>query len=213
MHPTDQGLRTLQEIRTIMERSSRFISLSGWSGIAAGAFALAGAYIARLRISLFHMEGSELAGCETCLRSELLALAAAMFAAALISALIFTRQSARKNGDHFWGPSSQRLLWHSMLPLVAGGFLLWRMVQIEQYALLPAVSLVFYGLGLVSGSKYTRGEVGYLGYAQLLTGLVAIWLTEWGLLLWAFGFGVLHIVYGLVMWWRPREMNPHEQPH
>ncbi len=45
-----QHLQDLTEIRSMMERSSRFISLSGLSGISAGVFALIGAYLAYRRI-------------------------------------------------------------------------------------------------------------------------------------------------------------------
>ena len=39
-------LRDIGEIRSLMERSSKFISLSGWAGIFAGIYALAGVYVA-----------------------------------------------------------------------------------------------------------------------------------------------------------------------
>ena len=46
MNEQNQHLETLQDIKKIMERSSRFLSLSGLSGIAAGICALAGSVIA-----------------------------------------------------------------------------------------------------------------------------------------------------------------------
>jgi hypothetical protein len=76
------------------------------------------------------------------------------------------------------------------------------MLKLEYYVLIPPACLIFYGLALVNASKYTLGEVRYLGYGQLILGVINIWLPEYGLYFWAAGFGVLHIVYGLVMWYR-----------
>jgi hypothetical protein len=75
------------------------------------------------------------------------------------------------------------------------------MLDSGAYTWIPGLSLIFYGLALVNGSKYTLGEIRYLGYAELLTGLICLWVTpDWYLVLWAFGFGILHIVYGVAMW-------------
>ena len=46
MNVQDQHLDALRDIQRIMQRSSRFISLSGLSGIAAGVWALVGAIFA-----------------------------------------------------------------------------------------------------------------------------------------------------------------------
>ena len=72
----------------------------------------------------------------------------------------------------------------------------------EQYDIIIPVSLIFYGLALINGSRYTIGEVRYLGYTELAAGLLSLWLPEWGLALWALGFGLLHIIYGIAMWWK-----------
>jgi hypothetical protein len=75
-------------------------------------------------------------------------------------------------------------------------------MELKQYDLIPAASLIFYGLALINGSKYTLGEVRYLGFAQLITGFIALWFVGSGLYFWAFGFGILHIIYGVAMWWK-----------
>src|ERR1700744_2877545 len=51
------SLEALKDIRQIMERSGRFISLSGWSGVAAGCWALAGAAIARSELAAYPENG------------------------------------------------------------------------------------------------------------------------------------------------------------
>ena len=60
-------------------------------------------------------------------------------------------------------------------------------------------TLIFYGLGLINASKYTYGEIEVLGYVELSLGLVASFFMGFGLLFWVIGFGVSHVVFGLVL--------------
>jgi hypothetical protein len=203
MHLQHSNLDTLREIRQIMDRSSRFISLSGWSGVVAGISALAGAWQADRIIGRYYREdyGTPVA-CPACLKQDLLLVAASVFAVAFVGAVLFTYRKSRRDGIPIWGISAQRLMWNTLLPMAVGAFFIWRMMELRQYELVAPASLLFYGLALVNGSRFTLGEVRYLGYAIILTGLVNLWFPGSGLYFWAFGFGVLHIVYGLAMWWR-----------
>ncbi len=207
MTQTDTNLDALQDIRKMMERSSRFISLSGWSGIAAGVCALIGAWFAHEKIVAYYANYSVAAGCPACLKKELIIIAITVFIAAFGSATFFTWLKSKKDGVAIWGTTARRLLWNTLLPMVAGGFILWRMIDLKQYDLVAAGSLIFYGLALVNGSKYTMGEVRYLGYAQIITGIIGLWLVRSGIYIWAFGFGILHIVYGMAMWWKYDRRN------
>jgi hypothetical protein len=201
MNSKEQNLETLHEIRSMMDRSSRFISLSGWSGISAGAAALIGAWLAKQRIDTYYkVSYDKPEACPTCLRNDLLLIAVIVFIAALISAIFFTYLKSRKDGMAIWGKTAKRLMWNTLLPMAAGGFLLWRMMDLKQYELIAPASLIFYGLALVNGSKYTLGEVRFLGYAIIATGIFNLWAIGSGLECWAFGFGVLHIIYGFTMW-------------
>lgn len=187
----------------MMERSSRFISLSGWSGIAAGSCALIGAWLAMQRIGSYYDSTYGTDGARPAqLKLELLIIAGGVFVAAFITAALFTFIKSKKDGVAIWGSSARRLLWNTFLPMVAGGFVIWRMMELKQYELVAPASLIFYGLALINGSKYTMGEVRYLGYAEIITGIIALWSPRSGLYCWAFGFGVLHIIYGLSMWWK-----------
>lgn len=207
MDNQEQSLAAIQDIKRIMERSSRFISLSGWSGIAAGLCALAGAWTAAHYISVYPLAGPTRQGSTTLLEGILLLVAAVTFIAAFLSAFAFTYMRSRKEGVPVWGNSAQRLLFNTAVPLLAGAFVVYRMLQLGQYGLIAPSSLIFYGLALVNGSKYTLGEVRYLGYFQLLLGVINLWVPGRGLLFWALGFGVLHIIYGVVMWWKYERRN------
>lgn len=186
-----------------MERSSRFISLSGWSGIAVGFCALIGAGAAWYRIKYYYSnEYNTDISCPACLKTDLIAIAAVVFVVAFVTATLFTFLKTKKEGVAIWGNSARRLLWNTMLPMIAGGFVLWRMMELGHYELIAPVSLIFYGLALVNGSKYTIGEIRYLGYAEIIIGIFNLWLFHEGLLFWAIGFGLFHIIYGFTMWWK-----------
>jgi len=68
--------------------------------------------------------------------------------------------------------------------------------------LIAPVMLVFYGLALINASKYTLNDIRYLGYAETVIGLIACFFVDYGLLAWTIGFGALHIIYGLMMFYK-----------
>lgn len=197
------GLNTLQDIRNMMEKSSRFISLSGWSGISAGICGLTGTWFAWQRINAFHGQANTSSTqCIDCLKTDLLVIASLVFAAAFTTAFFFTFLRSRRDGGVIWGPAARRLLWNTLFPMMVGGLVIFRLLSLEQYDIIISLSLIFYGLALINGSRFTIGEVRYLGYAELVTGLLSMWIPEWGLYFWAVGFGLWHIVYGIAMWWK-----------
>ena len=196
-----QSLADIQDIKRIMERSSRFISLSGWSGIAAGVCALFGAWVAKYYISHYQAASQDRLG-NALLEGTLLLVAGATFISAFISAFVFTYTRSRREGVAVWGNSARRLMFNTAIPLAAGAFVVYRMLGMGEYGLIAPSCLIFYGLALVNGSKYTLGEVRYLGYFQIILGIINLWMPGNGLLFWALGFGILHIIYGAVMWWK-----------
>lgn len=211
MDSQHQPLETLQDIKRMMERSSRFISLSGWSGICAGICALFGAWAAYSRLGRFnvyyrahrHDGGLYNAGqASTELFIDLIWIAVVTFIAALVSAFLFTYIRSRKNGVPIWDRTVQRLTWNTILPMAVGGIVLWRALELGYYELVAPGCLIFYGLALVNAAKYTLGEIRYLGYGQIILGILNLWIINEGLYFWAAGFGVLHIVYGIVMWYK-----------
>lgn len=203
MDSSIKTLETLKDIKKIMERSSRFISLSDWSGIVVGICALIGAFIAHSRIHSYMLNKSTSASpCPSCLKTDLLIIALLLFVTAFVIAALFTLFKSKKQGVPIWGNSARRLLWNTILPMLAGGFMLWRMMELKQYDLIASGCLLFYGLALVNGSKYTLGEIRYLGYAEITLGIVSLWFLELGLVFWAIGFGLFHIIYGFSMWWK-----------
>ncbi|MBS1496034.1 MAG: hypothetical protein JSU03_13380 [Bacteroidetes bacterium] len=209
MNEQQQSLETLQDIKRMMERSGRFISLSGLSGVSAGICALVGAavaypYVERHKDGLTSCKISSglSGGMESIVQLPLFWIAAATFCAALLSSFIFTFLKSRREHTALWGSSARRLLINVSVPLLAGGFILLRLIQQGNNSLLAPGCLIFYGLALINASKYTLNEIRYLGYCQIILGIIGLWYGGYGLYLWAFGFGVLHIVYGAYMWWK-----------
>jgi hypothetical protein len=205
MQDQDQQLEALHDIRRMMKRSSKFLSLSGLSGMAAGFWALAGSYIAYLWIIKYHNQygAQESTGAAfQNLKWNLLLLAAAVLGVALLSALYFTWRRANKNSLPVWDHTSRLLIINILIPLVTGGLLIMAFLQHNDWRFVAPLSLIFYGLALVNGSKYTLSEIRYLGFTEIILGLINTQFTGYGLYFWALGFGVLHIVYGFIMWWK-----------
>lgn len=211
MHEHQQSLEELQHIKKIMERSSRFISLSGLSGVSAGIAALIGAwlaypyvfgyrdYIIDSRVAIVQAMDHDYS---VILNSKLFWIAAGTFFTALISAFIFTWLKSRREGIPLWGTTARRLLINVSIPLLVGGIFLFKLIHFGTFGLIAPGCLIFYGLALINASKYTLDEVRYLGYAQILLGLINLWKVGYGLYFWALGFGVLHIMYGIAMWYK-----------
>jgi len=201
------SLQDVKDIRQMMERSSRFISLSGLSGVAAGIWALAGAAIARFVIfkkyySDYNNRGFFNGTDFSQLKIQLIGLAACVFIVAFLSAFYFTWRKSNEQGRSLWDHTSRRLFWNMSIPLVAGGIFILAMLQYNEWRFVAPSCLIFYGLALVNASKYTLTDIRYLGYCEIIVGLLNMQWIGYGLYFWAIGFGVLHILYGISMWWK-----------
>lgn len=196
----EKYLDDLKEIRDIMDRSSRFISLSGISGIVAGAIGLIGAYIAYTYIYIDHaFFGYRMVILTPESIGQLLVLATMILFLALGAGVFFTKRKAEKTKQKLWDQQTKRLLSNLMIPLAAGGVLCLIFLLRGYIGILAPLTLVFYGLALVNASKYTLSEIRALGMMQVALGLLAAYFVGYGLLFWALGFGVLHIIYGVRM--------------
>lgn len=204
MSQKDQQLETLEDIKQLMHQSSRFISLSGWSGIAAGVCALIAAAYTAFRIDCWRRGDCDfeqlISDDRINLRSTLLFIALVTFVVAFTLAFFFTYLRSRKTGVPIWGHTARRVIMSVFVPMMVGGLLIWRLMDYNAYGLVAPACLIFYGLGLVNASKFTLQEIRYLGYGQLLLGVINLWMVGYGLYFWAAGFGILHIVYGVIMW-------------
>lgn len=203
-------IETLQEIRSMMERSSRFISLSGLSGVSAGVAALLGAAIAYLYLETtpfqiypgYYVVETNYTkwGLSYHLFFPLLAFAVLLLA--LIGGIYFTSRKARSNKQPIWDALTRRLLTNLFIPLAAGGLFCLALIYHGLIGLIAPSMLVFYGLALINASKYTLHDIRYLGYSEIVLGVLGLFFLGYGLDLWAIGFGLLHIIYGTMMYYK-----------
>ncbi len=198
---TERHLENLQEIRSIMDRSSRFISLSGLSGICAGTFALMGAYITWQYVNRDYSSFIQHTIDRVPALWFLASVAAGVLLLSLITGIFFTTRNAKRKGQKIWDAASRNLLVNLSIPLIAGGLFCWVLLYHAPELIAPS-TLIFYGLALINASKYTLSDVRYLGFCELIAGFLAAVTPGNGLFFWAFGFGVLHIVYGAIMYFK-----------
>lgn len=202
--------QTLNEIRSLMERSSRFISLSGLSGVAAGLFAILGATLVYAYLDMTPFDGKRLYYVEAVNSSKwgmnyiTFFFLDALFVlfGAITSGIFFTTRKAKKKGQKVWDALSQRLLVSLLIPLITGGIFCLGLYYHGFLGFLAPTTLVFYGLALVNASKYTLDDIRNLGYCEIALGLWSLFFLGYGLEVWVIGFGVLHIIYGSLMYWK-----------
>jgi hypothetical protein len=192
----------LAHIRSMMERSSRFISLSGLSGVFAGLSALIGGLYA---YQLFRVKGM------TCtdgassynenayLVNQLIYTAAIVLVCALTFGIFFTLRKSKKYNLPIWTSATKKMLFNLAVPLLAGGIFCLALLHHEIYGFVAPTTLIFYGLALVNAEKYTFSDVKYLGFCELVLGFISLFYIGYGLVFWIIGFGILHILYGLIM--------------
>ena len=191
-------LDDLKEIRQMMRRSTQFLSLSGLSGVLAGVYALIGAGFA-FGILEDHYLHQRYLILESYTFKKLIAIALIVLVASIVTAYLFSAYKARRNGETLVNTTSKRALYNFALPLLTGGILCILLLKNGHYGLLAPMTLIFYGLACVNVSKYTFGDVHYLGITEIVLGLFAVQFSGYGLLFWIIGFGVCHILYGSIM--------------
>lgn len=205
-----EALDTLNDIRKMMEKSSRFLSLNGSSAIIVGIYACIAAVIAYFIlggddlirpgiIGTYHMPMLQV---NTPYRLYILLLfAAVLIAICLITVVLMCRYKARKNNQKLqFDHTTQRLLWNFFLPLIVGGILCLSLIWQQHYGLTSSIMLIFYGIALINASNYTYSNTRYLGYAELALGLADSFVEGHALLFWVIGFGIFHIIYGILFY-------------
>ena len=201
-----QNIEDLKHIRNMMERSTKFLSLSGFSGIAAGVIALTSATIVYFVVlqqgAVKYDEHIRALGDASTMhiRLRIIALAISTLVFAVGAAWYFSLRKAQRAGTRLWTSTARRTLYHFLVPLITGGIFCVALLLNNNIHLLASAMLVFYGLALVNSGKFTVEEVHYLGLSEIALGILAGFLVNYGLLFWALGFGVMHIVYGIRMY-------------
>lgn len=198
MNKEQDYIRDIAEIRSMMERSSKFLSLSGWAGIMAGFYALVGVWIA---FSWLNFNPGEIYYTTPNLLGVIL-LAVIVLILSLVTAIYSSWKQSRNRGEKVWNATSRRLLVHMAVPLVSGGILILILIMKGLVGLILPLTLLFYGIALYNAGINTIFEVKLMGFIQIVLGLLSSLFIPFSILFWTLGFGVLHIVYGIYMHFR-----------
>lgn len=192
-------LKDISEIKDLMNKSSRFISLSGLSGIMAGIYALIGSAIAYDIVDNSEREYLILNGTVFNICLFILFSVAAL---SIITAIVLTTRKAKKTNTKIWDTTSKRLVINFLIPMIVGGLYILIILSNQKYGQTAALMLIFYGLALVNASKYSIGDIRYLGLIEIALGLICALFPGYGFWLWVIGFGVMHIFYGTLMYYK-----------
>jgi hypothetical protein len=184
----NKAIESVNEIKELMERSSKFVSLSGMTAVLAGVYALAGAYVAG---QLLRSEDN---------REGLIMVASPVLIVSIVTACILSWYKAKKMQQKLFSKLTYRIAWNFSLPLLTGGLFCIALLLHEHYGLVSSVMLLFYGLSLVNVSKFTYSNVAWLGYAFLCLGTADCFFEGHGLMFWTIGFGGFHILYGMLFY-------------
>ena len=189
----------LSHIRSMMERSSRFISLSGLSGVFAGLSALIGGLFAYGLLEKNKLNYEEGFSQNSDIVNEMFFIAIVVLFAALTFGIFFAIRKSKKFNLPIWTTATKNMLFNLAIPLLVGGVFCLALLQYQYYVLIAPVTLLFYGLALVNAEKYTFSDIKYLGFCELFLGCISLFFVGYGLLFWIIGFGILHILYGLLL--------------
>jgi hypothetical protein len=199
---TKKHQEDLSHIRSMMERSSMFISLSGLSGVFAGISAIVGAGFA-LNIldnnGINYFDDNQIVLDQNII-FQLLGIAVLVLISAISFGIFFTVRKSMKNNLPIWTTATKNMLLNLAIPLLVGGVFCLALYLQRYFGLIAPATLLFYGLALINAEKYTLTDIKYLGYCELILGCISLFYIGMGLVFWVIGFGLLHIVYGLIMY-------------
>lgn len=198
MSKENNYLEDIQQIRSMMERSSKFLSLSGLSGVIAGLYALVAVYIVKNTYNFAPVSFAE----STININSIIYLGLLILILSVLTAIVFSYRKAKKTNEAIWNHVSKRMALNMFIPLFVGGIFMLICVINQYHGLLIPISLLFYGLALVNASIFTYADVRFLGILQLALGLLSAYFVEYSLIFWAMGFGILHIVYGIYIYYK-----------
>lgn len=193
-------INQIGQIRSLMEKSSKFMSISGLSGVLIGSYALVGAFVAYVLVYGFdsgfgyrdhYVHNGNI--------PTLIVIALSVLVVSIGTGYYMARQKAKKSGQSVWNPTSKALFKAMAVPLLTGGLLSLIFIYKRDYGMIASTMLIFYGLALSAASSFTFKELRWLGILDIILGLLALCLPGYGIYFWAVGFGILHIIYGLIV--------------
>ena len=180
----DRAIDNLRYIRETMERASAFTAVPGWGQVVIGITAIAATFVAAR---------------QTTPRAWLGVWVAEAIISLLIAGWLMDRKARRLGVPLFSGPG-RKVAFSLSPPMVVGALLTVALFRKGLFGVIPAMWLLLYGTGVVTGGMFSVGVVPIMGLCFMLLGAVGLFVpSSMGNWLMAAGFGGLHIVFGVII--------------
>lgn len=196
-------LKDLRDVKQLMERSSKFISLSGLSGVMAGLYALVCAYLVYQNMYQeidYGGSGQRILVDSSENRQMMFIYGLSTLVLAFATGFYLTLKKAKRNQQKVFGKPAFQLFYSLLTPLVVGGLVCLILISKGEILYIAPLTLIFYGLALINASQFTYSDIKGLGFVQCILGIISLYFIGYGLVFWSLGFGVSHIIYGVIMY-------------
>jgi hypothetical protein len=181
-----QAARTLEVIRTLMERTYQYRLLTASAGLAAGSLALCGA------LAFIGLDAADPVIFGT--------VWALVFAGSLLATCVGTMMRGRERGERVWSRQTRAIVLALAPSFFAGLALTVFFFAIGKHLWLPGVWMLGYGQGSLATSAYAPRAIGWMGIAMLALGALALALgPAWAIPMMAIAFGGGHLGVGIVL--------------
>jgi len=181
----DKAIDNLRFIRETMERSTHFTAVPGYGGILMGVTAVAAAYIANVQADFRSWQ-------TTWLIEAALAFVIGLFA---------MWQKSKISKTSLMSAPAKKFALGFFPPLICGVILTYALFRLgTDKDLVISVWLLLYGTAVVCGGMFSVKIVSIMGWIFILMGALAVFVpTMYSDGLMAFSFGILHIIFGVII--------------
>jgi len=182
-----------------MQQKSSYFSLGGMSGILVGIYGLLAVYMVHMLTSTYGdgFDGSSQLPIAL-LEIGILVLAMVMILVVLITLRVRAKRSAKKHNEKLWSPFSKKLRFYTLIPLLLFIIILSVVANKGYYSIITPLMLLLYGIFLLNLSRVSAGRLKQLAIAELILATIAYFIYDKELLFLGLGFGILHIIYGIM---------------
>jgi len=191
-------LEDISQIKNLMAESSKFLVFTtGLSGLFSGLFAIAG-----ITYIYFLAEGkvNDIQELVTNYKSTIAIVLVVTLAFSTLITFLLTKRNAKSNGQNPWNPIAKKMVFNFYSVGILGGIYVLILFFQEKYEFIVELMLIFYGMALLNGSKYTFDQVKFLAYIQIALGLICSLYPTHDFWFWIVGFGFVNLIYGGIMY-------------
>jgi hypothetical protein len=180
-----RAMENLEFIRDTMERSTHFTAVPGYGGMLIGFTAIGAAYIAHTQAPLIRD------WVIVWLVEAVLAFCIGLFA---------MWQKSKLAGTTLNSVPAKKMILSFVPPMICGVIITLGLWRYGDFVSMIPVWLLLYGAAVVTGGSYSVRAVPIMGWCFIALGAIAFFLpANTGNLMMTLGFGLLHMVFGLVI--------------